>query len=161
MSGEKVSANESEIQEFIGKLDAKINELGLVPEQIYNADETGLNWRQLPTKSFVTEDEKKVSGRKLQKERITLMVCANASETHKLKNVKAESLPVTYMCQSRAWVTKEVFHDWYFKRFVPRVKQELKKEKLPVKALLLLDNAIKTADGYIEVKCTCPKTRPL
>lgn len=175
MSGEKVSANESEIQEFIGKLDAKINELGLVPEQIYNADETGLNWRQLPTKSFVTEDEKKVSGRKLQKERITLMVCANASGTHKLKllvvgksknpralkNVKVESLPVTYMCQSRAWVTKEVFHVWYFKSFVPQVKQELKKEKLPVKALLLLDNApghpdkdelkVKTADGYIEV----------
>ncbi|KAK9745540.1 Tc5 transposase DNA-binding domain [Popillia japonica] len=59
MSGEKVSANESEIQEFIGKLDAKIIELGLDPEQIYNADETGMNWRQLSTKTFVTEEEKK------------------------------------------------------------------------------------------------------
>lgn len=67
MSGEKVSANESEIQEFIGKLDAKIIELGLDPEQIYNADETGMNWRQLPTKIFVTEEEKKNFRKKITK----------------------------------------------------------------------------------------------
>lgn len=175
MSGEKVSADESEIQDFVEKLDAKITALGLVPEQVYNADETGLNWRQLPVQTFVSEDEKKVSGRKLQKDRITLMTCANASGSHMLKllvvgkskqprafkNVKIESLPVNYTSQSRAWVTKEIFHDWYINNFVPQVKAELKKNKLPVKALLLLDNApghpdkdelkVKTVDGCIEV----------
>lgn len=174
MCGEKVSADRSEIDAFIEMLDNKITELGLVPEQLYNADETGLNWRQLPAETFVSGEEKKVSGRKLQKERLTLMVCANASGTHALKllvvgkskyprafkNVKVESLPVTYKSQSRAWVTKEIFHDWYTNSFVPQVKAELKKNKLPMKALLLLDNApghpdadelkIKTADGYIE-----------
>lgn len=175
MSGEKLSADESQISSFIENLNAKITQLGLTPEQLYNADETGLNWRQLPTKTFVTEDEKKVSGRKLQKERITLMVCANGAGSHMLKllavgkaknprafkNTKVETLPVVYMNQNRAWVTKEIFHDWFNNHFVHEVKKHLKEKKLPLKALLLLDNApghpdedelrVKTADGYIEV----------
>lgn len=67
MSAEKVSAEESLIQDFIENLDAKITALGSVPEQVYDADKTGLNWRQLPTQTFVHDDEKKVSGRKSQK----------------------------------------------------------------------------------------------
>lgn len=175
MSGEKLSADETDVANFIKSLSTKISELGLTPEQVYNADETGLNWRQLPTKTFVTADEKKVSGRKLQKERITLMVCSNGSGSHKLKllavgksknprafkNTKIENLPVVYMNQSRAWVTQEICHDWFKSNFVKEVKQHLKAKKLPLKALLLLDNApghpdsddlkVKTADGYIEV----------
>ncbi|KAJ8876374.1 hypothetical protein PR048_020819 [Dryococelus australis] len=64
------------------------------------------------------------------------------------------------MSQSRAWVTKEVFQDWYINSFVPQVKQHLNAKKLPVKAVILLDNApghrdkeelrVKTGDGYIE-----------
>lgn len=175
MSGEKLSADETEIANFIKSLSTKISELGLTPEQVYNADETGLNWRQLPTKTFVTRDEKKVSGRKLLKERITLMVCSNGAGSHKLKllvvgksknprafkNTKIENLPVVYMNQSRAWVTREICIDWFKNNFVKEVKQHLRAKKLPLKALLLLDNApghpdsddlkVKTIDGYIEV----------
>ncbi|XP_023228702.1 jerky protein homolog-like [Centruroides sculpturatus] len=153
MSGEKLSADESEVSEFIQTLSKRITELDLTPEQLYNADETCLNWRQLPTKTIITPEEKKVSGRKLQKERITLIVCANASGTHKLKllvvgmskkpralkSVKILTLSVTYMYQNCAWVTKEVFLDWYKNNFVLQVKDELRK-KLPKKAHLLLDN---------------------
>lgn len=55
------------------------------PDQVYNANETGLNWRQLPTKTFVTHDELHPPGRKLPKEWLTLMPCSNASGNHKLK----------------------------------------------------------------------------
>lgn len=40
MSAEKVSTEESLIQDFIENLDAKITALGLVPEQVYDADKT-------------------------------------------------------------------------------------------------------------------------
>ncbi|KAI4463865.1 hypothetical protein MML48_4g00003543 [Holotrichia oblita] len=59
MSGEKVSANESEIQEFIGKLDAKIIELGLDPEQIYNATKpdailnSAFAWEQVKSTTLI------------------------------------------------------------------------------------------------------------
>ncbi|KAJ8882419.1 hypothetical protein PR048_014227 [Dryococelus australis] len=86
MSGDKLSTDESEVSEFIQNpgMNVKITKLDPTPEQLYNADETGLNWRQLRTKAFVTQ-QKHVSGRKLQKEQITLMVCANASGTHVLQ----------------------------------------------------------------------------
>ena len=121
----KLSADKTEIANFIKSLSNKISELVLTPEQVYNADETGLNWRQLPTKTFVTRDEKRVSGRKLLKERITLMVCSNGAGSHKLKllvvgksknprafkNTIIVNLPVVCMNQSRAWVTREICID--------------------------------------------------
>lgn len=177
ISGERLSADESEIPDFILKLDTKINEMGLTPDQVYNADETGLNWRQLPTSTYVTSEEASAPGRKMRKERLTLMPCTNASGSHKLKlmvvgkakkprpfkNLKVEDLPVVYKAQSRAWVSREVFKDWYSNNFVPSVKEFLKKNNCPQKALLLLDNApghpleeeeemkVKTKDGSIEI----------
>ena len=42
--------------------------------------------------------------------------------------------------QKNAWVDSEIFADWFHKEFVPAVKH-LSGKSLPVKALLLLDNA--------------------
>lgn len=59
------------------------------------------------------------------------------------------------------WVTQDIYKDRYTNSFVPQVKAELKKNKLRMKALLLLDKKpghpdknelkVKTADDYIEV----------
>lgn len=38
-------------------------------------------------------------------------------------------------------MTQEVFQEWYSESFVPSVKDFLKQNKLPLKAILLLDNA--------------------
>ncbi|XP_055869350.1 uncharacterized protein LOC106072531 [Biomphalaria glabrata] len=175
LGGEKLSADDSEMSKFIKNFNAKITELGLTPEQVYNADETDLNWRQLPTSTFASINEQNISVRKLPKERLTLMVCANSAGSHMLKllavaknkhsmafkNIKMESLPVVYKNQRQALLTREIFRDWFFNHFVPEVELHLKVNKLPLKALLLLDNApahsdleelrVKTAEGYIEV----------
>jgi len=50
-------------------------------DDIYNADETGLFWRALPSKTLAT---KMRQGHKLPIDRITIMLCCNASGTHKL-----------------------------------------------------------------------------
>lgn len=118
--------------------------------------ETSLNWCQLPTNTFVTRDEKTVSGRKqLNHTTTSLMVCSNGAGSHKLKllvvgksknsrafkNTKIEILPVVYMNQSQARVTREICIDWFKNNFVKDVKQHLRAKKLPLKALLQLDNA--------------------
>ncbi|KAJ8940347.1 hypothetical protein NQ318_012644 [Aromia moschata] len=53
-------------------------------ENIYNADEFGLQYKSLPKKTLVLPNEKEVPGHKPVKERITVMVCANASGTYKI-----------------------------------------------------------------------------
>ncbi|GBM16702.1 hypothetical protein AVEN_217970-1 [Araneus ventricosus] len=56
----------------------------LSPEQIYNADETGLFWRYvLP--AVANASEKDPTGVKDSKERIIILGCRNASRRHKTK----------------------------------------------------------------------------
>ena len=56
----------------------------LTRDHIYNADETGLCWRAIPSRTLAGTNEVKVEGLKAEKERLTLMAGANASGTHKL-----------------------------------------------------------------------------
>lgn len=58
VSGEKLSANSSVISDFKEKLNLKISNLKLVREQVYNCDETGLNWKALPQKILASLSEK-------------------------------------------------------------------------------------------------------
>ncbi len=170
ISGEKLSADTTAIADFQEMLMSKISELNLVREQVHNCDETGLNWKALPQKTLATISEKSASGFKVQKDRITVMVCANASGNHKLsllvigkskkprafKNLNLNALPANYYNQKSAWMSQKIFSEWFHKKFVPEVKAHLAEKKLPQKALLLMDNApthptgeIKSADGNI------------
>ena len=54
------------------------------PALVYNMDETGLFFKCLPNRSYVSEDEVKTArGTKLMKvkDRVTLVVCSNADGT--------------------------------------------------------------------------------
>jgi hypothetical protein len=61
-----------------------IKDNNLTDDQMYNADETGLYWKCLPTKTLADGTEKSASGFKQNKERITVIVCANASANTEL-----------------------------------------------------------------------------
>ena len=82
------------------------------------------------------------------------MACSNATGTHKLphmfkgkaanprcfKHVNKATLPVTYYNQKNAWVDANIFYDWVIVSSV--IKHLTEHERgLPIKALLLLDNA--------------------
>ena len=121
---------------------------------MFNCDETGLNWRQIPERTLVSGWEKEAKGFKKSKVRMTLMACANASGSiampimfiHKsanprcFKNLK-EDLPVHYYSQKNSWMDSTLFKTWFFDKFVPHCRSSLRKIGLPEKALLLLDNA--------------------
>ena len=114
------------------------------PDDIYNADETGMFYRLLPDKTL---EYKKVDchGGKKSKERLTAMVCANMSGNDKLplliigksanprcfKNKK--TLPTTYTSNKKAWMTSEIFTDW-----LKKLDQRLKRQKR--KIAMVVDN---------------------
>ena len=50
-------------------------------------------------------------------------------------------MPIVYYNQRNAWVDCEIFTDWFYHHFIPGVKKHLQDKGLPIKALLLLDNA--------------------
>lgn len=132
ISGEKLSSQPELVEPFKAALQNKIKEMDLCQEQIYNADESGLYWKLLPTKTYVTLQQKQAPGRKSEKQRITFLSCANASGKHKLKMLvigKAKKprvfknfvCPVEYKNSKSAWMTSSLFKDWFHHSFVPQV----------------------------------------
>lgn len=109
----------------------------------------------------------------MNKDRLTILCCANASGTHKIKlavigksknprafkNLYPTLLPVDYYNQKAGLMNRAIFSDWFYKKFIPRVRSFMAENNLPQKALLLLDNApshphkstLKSDDGNIFV----------
>ncbi|XP_035205544.1 tigger transposable element-derived protein 1-like [Stegodyphus dumicola] len=83
--GEAASADEKATQEFIEAFKKLILDEGCIPQQVFNCDETGLFWKKMPRRIYITEEEKKLPGHKSMKDRLTLALCANASGDLKIK----------------------------------------------------------------------------
>jgi hypothetical protein len=85
------------------------------PQDIWNADETGLFWKMLPSKTLARG---RVAGRKKDKARVTLLACCNSLGTEKLplvfihrfqrprpmRNINYSLLPVSYYWNDSAWM---------------------------------------------------------
>ena len=84
LQGEKLSADWPAAENFIASFEDIIENGQYTLNQIFNCDETGLYYKLLPRKSLVSGMEKSADGRKLQKERITINACSNASGSIKL-----------------------------------------------------------------------------
>ncbi|XP_055501907.1 jerky protein-like [Leucoraja erinacea] len=154
VSGEPKSANHTFAEDFGEFFKPLIQKHKLSPDQVYNADETGLLWRCLPNSMLDGGDEKCAQGFKRNKDRIAVLVCGNASGRHKLKLFvvgkykKSRAfngityLPVVYDAQENARMTAELFKEWFFHHFVPEVKENFKRLGLPEDstAILLIDN---------------------
>ena len=154
LQGEKLDADTDAAKKFIPELKKVCKKQDLSLNQIFNCDETGLNFRLLPQSTLASSFEKSAAGRKKSKERVTLNVCSNASGTIKLpihligkakrprcfKGQNMDLLPVKYSGQTNAWMTCELFHSWFHNNFVPYVRKELVAMKEEPKAVLVLDN---------------------
>ncbi|XP_023315527.1 tigger transposable element-derived protein 1-like [Trichogramma pretiosum] len=107
------------------------------PEQIFNCDETGLFWKRMPKRTWLTKEEERAPGFKVAKDRLTLLFCVNASA---LKGKRKEHLPVYWKANKTAWITKINFDEWFKESFIPEVREFLAQKNLAFKVLLLLDN---------------------
>lgn len=100
--------------------------LGFTKRDIFNADKTGVFFKQLPTRTLAIKSEK-CSGGKLAKERVTCLLACNIIGDKlrplvigKLKCLRAflharittRDLPVMSKNITKAWMTSELFIDW-------------------------------------------------
>lgn len=165
MHGEKLSADVSSLAPFKEKLHQLIREKGLKLDEIYNADESALFFKMLPSRSVVLGSEAKVSGHKACKDRFTFMPCCNATGTHKLKlQIIGKSLMprcfgkkypanIVYQSSKKAWQTRQLFQTWFHEHFVVSVRKfACEKRKSEAKALLILDNC--SAHNQTDTLCS-------
>lgn len=111
---------------------------------IYNADETGLFYELLPTKTLDMKGQL-CSGGKHSKKRATLLLCTNMDGSDKRcplvigKSARprcfkgGKSLPVKYIANNKSWMTRAIFCDW-IKAFDRDMKAQNRK------VCLLIDN---------------------
>ena len=118
-----------------------------LPDNIFNADETGLFFRMMPSRTLALDTEHSFGSRK-DKERVTILIVTNSTGTYKKqltvigksKNPKCfaginhMNLPVTYRSGPNSWMNTD-----HFKEFLVEFNNQMKKENRGV--LLLLDNA--------------------
>lgn len=152
---EKMSADHEAVDMFKIELEEMIE--GYMHNQIFNADETGLNFKMLPKSSLACVKEDFAPGYKMQKQRISILTTSNATGSFRLpitcigkaerpqralKNIAPNAMPVFYRAQISAWMSSGLLGDCFFKQFVPKVKGFLTEKQLPHKAILLVvDNA--------------------
>ena len=143
LSGEAAEVREETVTDWSSRLPDICK--GYAKEDIFNADETGLFYRTMPSKSMVTKGSNTSNG-KLAKERITVLLAASASG-EKLKPLvigksanprcfsqfKREQLGVFYESNRKAWMTSEIFTKW-----LRRVNNRMSLQSRRI--LLFLDN---------------------
>jgi hypothetical protein len=119
-------------------------------------DETGLYWKKMPSRTFISREEKHAPGYKPDKDRLTLLLLENASETVKLKPLLVHHsetprvvmgllkaiLPVIWTSNRRAWVTQDIFTNLYTDYFCPTVHRYYDENNHARRALLLLNSAL-------------------
>ncbi|XP_012599168.1 tigger transposable element-derived protein 7 [Microcebus murinus] len=157
--GEQVLSSASEnVEPFRQKLSMIIKEEKLRLAQLYSGDETDLFWKSMPENTQASRKDICLPGKKINKERLSALLCANADGTHKLKSIiigksnlpksvkeETSTLPVIYKSSKDVWFTRELFSEWFFQNFVPEVRHfqlnVLRFHEEDVRALLLLDNS--------------------
>ena len=181
IQGEQASADTLTACEFQHYFSDMID--GYTHHQVFNCDETGLQFRLLPAHTLASLFEKKADGRKKAKERVTISACSNVTGSIKLpllvigkscrprcfKNINMTSLPVIYKSQKNAWVNTQIFLSWFHDHFVPYVQYHLRLIGQEPKAFLLLDNCsahpdeetLVSQDGLVIAKFLPPNVTSL
>ncbi|GFW65928.1 tigger transposable element-derived protein 1 [Trichonephila clavipes] len=151
---ESATADEGATKIFPEELAKIIEDGDYSADQVFNADETGLYWKKLPNRTYIAKDEKTASGHKASKDRVTLLLCSNASADRMLKPLlinkslrprtlkgkDLKQLPVHWMANTKAWMTAAIFTEWFNNCFVPEVEAYMKEKSLDLKVLLIVDD---------------------
>ncbi|GFX11792.1 tigger transposable element-derived protein 1 [Trichonephila clavipes] len=155
ITGESATADEGAPKMFPEELAKIIEDGDYSADQVFNADETRLYWKKLPNRTYIAKDEKTASGHKASKDRVTLLLCSNASGDQMLKPLlinkslrlrvlkgkDLKQLPVHWMANPKAWMTTAIFTEWFNNCFVPEVEAYMKEKSLDFKVLFIVDNA--------------------
>ncbi|CAK9822349.1 Tigger transposable element-derived protein 1 [Anthophora retusa] len=155
VQGKSASVDNEAARTYPKELQKIIKQRGYTTDQVFNADETGLWWRKMPKRTFISKKEKITPGFNVSKDRVTLLMCSNVSgdhmvkpmlvyrslNPHAMKNINKNTLPVYWTANKKACVTVDSFKKWFLNCFVPSVEAYLKQKDLDFKVLLILDNA--------------------
>lgn len=134
-------------------------------KQVFNLDETGLYWKRMPSRTFISIEDKTAPGFKAAKDRCTLLFGGNASGDCKLKPLMIyqsetpralkgcdkSKLPVVWKSSKKGWMTGKIFYDYFSQELQDELKRYCEKENIEFKVLILVDNVSSHLSEICEV----------
>ncbi|XP_046519737.1 tigger transposable element-derived protein 1-like [Equus quagga] len=182
LAGKAGSADREAAEEFKKYLLSIIHEKGYMEEQVFNADETGLFYKNVGKRTYVMRMASKAPGFKSFQDHATLLLCANAKGdfkckplmVHRAQNPRAlrgknlNRMPVHWRWNKKAWMASGIFWDWFHNCFIPEAERYLHSKNLAFRVLLILDDApvhcheeLENAHPDVEVLFMPPNTASL
>ena len=154
VSGESASADHAAAEAYPTTFKSIVEEGGYEARQIFNFDETGLYWKKMPNRTYISVEEKTAPGFKAAKDRITLMFGINMAG-HKLKPVAVyhalnpralkgmdhHYLPVRWYANAKGWMTSAIMQDYVNGKLRNELEKYCISEGIPFRILIVLDNA--------------------
>ncbi|KFD68463.1 hypothetical protein M514_19289, partial [Trichuris suis] len=155
LCAEAGSADVDPAQTFPIEVQNLVKEKGYCLDQIFNFDETNVYLKRMPKRSYISREHRHATGICAAKDRVTVMLGANASGDLKLKplvihrhaNLRAlrgivkSSLGVYYRYSKRGWMTAQVCLDIFSNAYANDIKKYLNEKNLAFKVLVITDSA--------------------
>ncbi|CAH2325675.1 tigger transposable element-derived 1-like [Pelobates cultripes] len=85
ITGEAASVDTGAAAAFPASLKDVVDRGSYPPEVVFNVDETGLFWKRMPSRTFISREQKRAPGFKAVKDRLTLLLGGNASGDFRIK----------------------------------------------------------------------------
>ena len=154
--GEISSADKEGAEAYIPVAKEIVLEGNYSPHQLFNCDETGVYWRRTPSSTFIPKEIKQAPGKKLAKDKFSVLLTCNASgdckmkplviykhaKPHSYRNMDMKKLPNCYwLHNSSGYMTQALSVEWFDKYFVPDAKKYCEGKGIAFKVVLFLDNA--------------------
>lgn len=144
-----------------------IDELGLLHKRFFIVHKIALYWKKKLSKTFIAKDRGQHLASNLQRNRLTVLLEANATSDFKLKpilichsespralkNYAASTMLVLYKWNNnnkKAWMTTHLFTIWFTELFKPTHHWEQLLRKRILFKILLIDNVPYYAGSLIE-----------
>jgi DDE superfamily endonuclease len=139
--GDATSVNQVTVDDWKKRLKEMIKDYN--PNDVFNADELGLFYGLLPSKTIAVKGKKLLNG-KASKVRVTVLVGANMSGTEKLpllvigkyenpRCFKGKTKPLRYESNSKAWMRGDIFE-----RYLDSLDRQFTRQNR--KVILFVDN---------------------
>ncbi|CAH2327285.1 tigger transposable element-derived 1-like [Pelobates cultripes] len=124
----------------------------------------------MPSRTFISGEQKKAPGFKAAKDRLTLLLGGNASGDFRIKpllvyhsqtpramrGISKSSLPVIWKANRKAWITRDIFTEWFTDHFCPSMQCYCWRKGLEEKVLLIMDNAPSHPTNLAELPTCIP-----